>query len=562
MVFMLKRISILAAAILLIAQFCLQLNLAKTDSQTTDEAVHLFAGYLYFTQGNFRYNPEHPPLFKYLAAAPLLFIHPSIPQSYAAYNQKLSNFYFYGDGGLQSTATDFLYHSGNDTAKLLFWGRVPMILVTLALGIALFCIAVYFWGWLGGIIALSLYVTDPLVNGHGHLIENDIGVALAVLVALFALWLFLKNSSWKKAVLFGVLLGAAELMKFSAVLLFPITLVSLIAYAFYFKIGWKEFWGRSGKILAAFVIAFAVILAGYQFKLTPPPPAASWNQAIMAANPNNGPQVPDNALVNHFYTAFRFFAVPRDYYLGLLSFTNHADTGHSSFLLGKTSNTGWHYYFPIVFSAKTPVASMLIMLGAVILAFRKRKETQAGLSILLVAALYFAFSCLSKVDIGLRHIMPVYPLMFVLSGIIGHEISTKKQKNALIATFVLLAILFIQAIAMYPYYISSFNELYGGISNGYTIASDSNIDWGQDAGRIKDYIDANHVQNVWIDYWDPSILEYYKISYKPLWQFKKGDKGVVIIGATSLEENTSDAWLKAYTSSARITPSVFVYTFN
>ncbi|MBI5466668.1 MAG: hypothetical protein HY975_00420, partial [Candidatus Kerfeldbacteria bacterium] len=47
---------------------------AWQDSQTTDEAVHLAAGRSYWQTGDFHLNPEHPPIFKLLAASPLLLL--------------------------------------------------------------------------------------------------------------------------------------------------------------------------------------------------------------------------------------------------------------------------------------------------------------------------------------------------------------------------------------------------------------------------------------------------------------------------------------------------------
>src|SRR5579872_4442829 len=123
------------AVIFLLIQFFVQLDLAKKDSQTTDESSHINAGYSYITSDQFRFNPEHPPLTKELTGLAILHLHlKTSPQMQVLFNQS-SNFFYDSWQQNLSSGNILLYQAGNNTNQLLFWGRVPFVLITLILGI-------------------------------------------------------------------------------------------------------------------------------------------------------------------------------------------------------------------------------------------------------------------------------------------------------------------------------------------------------------------------------------------------------------------------------------------
>jgi len=534
------RIHIGLACLLLLFQLIIQINLAMTDAQTSDEAVHLFSGYTYLTSGNFRYNPEHPPLMKYIAAAPLLFLRPNIPPRAQDYNQQFNDPYFFGNREQFNIGSDFLYQTNNNSDQLLFDGRLMMIGITLLLGIAVYLIAVYFWGLVGGLIAVALYTADPLINGHGHLITNDVLVSLTSLLALFAFWLFLQKPTWSKTLLFGFLLGLAELSKFSALVLYPLTLVLLIGYVIWKRTGWRIFWNYLGKFAVAIIFVQFIIVAGYGFRLNLLPDEPSISQSVVSSNHLVPGVYESNQLIDNTFHYVRYILLPGDYYLGLAAFLTHADSGHLGYLFGQTSNTGWWYYFPVLFSAKTPLITLAIFTAAITYAFVKKKGRSVMVFLLVAVLFQFIFAMNSKVNIGLRHIMPVYPLLFIGAGVIGENIYL----------YILLGLLFLQSLYINPYQISFFNLLYGGTYNGYKTAVDSNLDWGQDGKRIQNYINDKKLKNVYLDYWSGNAEKFIPTSGHNL-----------IIGATELFENQDYAWLKDKTPTARITPSVFLFSF-
>ena len=125
-------------------------------------------------------------------------------------------------------------------------------------------------------------------------------------------------------------------------------------------------------------------------------------------------------------------------------------------------------------------------------------------------------------------------------------------------------LLMLESVLTFPHYLSYYNALAGGSKNGYNIACDSNLDWGQDLKLVKKYINEHDIQNPYVEYsWDGlKSLDYNKINYKnPDMIDPAQPDGTLIIGAT-FTHDAAYSWLKSYTPYDRITDGVFVYKFK
>src|SRR5215510_3181153 len=200
------------AAIALIGIFCLQALLAIGRlSATSDEPIHLAAGYSYLQTRDFRMNPEHPPLAKLLATLPLLLIQPTLDTTDESWRR----------GAEVPFSTKFLY--GNDADRLLFWSRAVMVMLA-ALGAAItFLWARDMFGPAAGIFALTLYAFCPNLLAHGMLVTTDVPVAAFSVLTLYLFWKRGEQPLWPKDFATGLALGAAMAVKFSGALL-PIVL--------------------------------------------------------------------------------------------------------------------------------------------------------------------------------------------------------------------------------------------------------------------------------------------------------------------------------------------------
>jgi len=574
-----KKIATIGAIILLCFQLISQIYLAKTNSQTTDEAVHLSAGYTYLTRHDFRFNPEHPVLAKMITAVPLLFVKPNIPAD-DLYWSKASNFFY--DSWVENRffGEQMLYGLGNNADNLLFLGRLPMILLTLLLGLAIFVISSKYWGWGGGLISLALYTLDPNFTAHGHLVTTDIAISLGYLLTIYLFLKFLKEPDWKNTLYTGLALGFSQLVKFTAVILYPVMLFLL---AYYLVTNRIKIWSKIRPYLKVFIIlivTWLIIWAGYGFshKLSPKTDslindlkytneASQLGITKMESDFNVTPKSQEEidqkssvlAPANKAYSFARYILIPRDYFKGLMMVLTHVGGGHTSFLLGMTSNQGWWYYFPVLFFAKTPIFTLAIFATSIYYFVLSKKRKLEPTYFAIAAVLILAIAMISRADLGLRHIFPIYPLLFVISG----GLYTIKDKWIKVITWIALIGLLFEFWLTSPHFLSYYNEFAGGTSNGYNIAVDSNYDWGQDLKRVKSYIDSHDLQNVWVEYgWNgQSSLEYYMIDSLPLESLNENSKGYLIIGASGLP-SPKYQWLKKYKYYDRITPGVFVYYMN
>jgi predicted membrane-bound dolichyl-phosphate-mannose-protein mannosyltransferase len=182
-------------------------------SATFDEVTHLPAGYSYLIERSIRYNPQHPPLIKEICALPLLLLDLRYPESPS------ENEWIYG--------REFLFRQ--DAQRILFWGRIPALLLSLGMASLVAVWATHLWGWAGGLLALFLYTFDPTLTAHSQLVTTDVGVACFSVLYLWALRSYLRNPTWKSLLLSGLTLGLALGAKFSAVVLIPFSRLLCVA---------------------------------------------------------------------------------------------------------------------------------------------------------------------------------------------------------------------------------------------------------------------------------------------------------------------------------------------
>ena len=206
-------------------------------------------------------------------------------------------------------------------------------MLTLVLGAAMFSVATAFFGPLAGILTTALYVLDPTVAAHGHLITTDIAVALGGVAVFSAAWRFAHGPDATSTILLGGAIGFASLAKFTSVIFFPSLLVVLLLLS-----GGRELVRRIPRLIAAVLVAWFVILAGYGFSLRPPPPVAS---LLATVAPDSQPPVLLDKAVTDAYRVLRYLGRPRQYFKGLALVLAHVAGGHVSFLLGELSPTGW-----------------------------------------------------------------------------------------------------------------------------------------------------------------------------------------------------------------------------
>lgn len=202
---------------------------AWNDSAIFDETAHVGAAYSYVTQNEIRLNPEHPPLIKDLAGLPLLLLNLNFNINQSFWTGDLPKKW---DEGQWAAGRDLLYAEGNNPDQILFWSRLPIVLLSILLGWFIFHWTRELVGILAGLFALALYAFDPNILGHNHFVTTDLGIAAAFTFSFYFYFKFIKDPCWKNVILAGFFLGILQLTKFSFIIGLPILALATIVYPF------------------------------------------------------------------------------------------------------------------------------------------------------------------------------------------------------------------------------------------------------------------------------------------------------------------------------------------
>jgi hypothetical protein len=505
--------------ILLLGAFAAQAVTSMAQkSVTCDESAHLPAGYSYLARGDYRLNPEHPPLAKMIAAAPLLFM-----KINGAYDGE-----FWKEGMPWQYGWDFLYNDGNDAATVMFWGRFAMVVLSLGLGLLIFFWARSLYGNAAGLFALFLFAFSPNLIAHGSLTNTDIAMAFFFALALFCFDRALRRLTAWSAALAGLALGLALLAKFSAPLLLPVMFVAAVVRVFDRRPLEARTpalalttWRRKAVALAALfcvmlAIAWALVWAGYRFRYSPY--ADGTEQPLWFSTPVPPPRtamekfVYGNRLLPKAYLdGFRFVraSMTRNSFLD----------GERNWIRGKPEYSArWPHYFIMTTLYKTPVPSLIFFTVAAVGAYWLSRRTWRREVIIIAAiVIYFAVSSLSGMYIGHRHILPVIPLAFIFMSKLANHLRMPQRRDTIVirSCFALLVLWYVySALSIYPNYLAYFNEIAGGPGNGPHHLTDSNIDWGQDLILLKKYMDEHHMDSVHLIYFGNGNPRYYGVRCK------------------------------------------------
>ncbi|MFH1456608.1 MAG: glycosyltransferase family 39 protein [Patescibacteria group bacterium] len=511
-----KVLVILILAVMLV----LEITSAYQESQVIDESPHIMAGYSYLNEFNIEMNKEHPPLLKMMSALPLQFMNINYPWSDS------TNLDQWDD------SRTFLYTIGNPADQMLFWGRLPLMLLSLLLGFFVFYWASKLTNNFGGLLALILYAFDPNILTHSRYITTDMGVTCFMFISCFYFYKFFITQSIKDLLLLSSAITLALLSKFSAAFLAPVMLVFL----FFKKIKFKNY-------LLLIIVPLAFISVGI-------------------------------SLV--------YFFEPMKYYEGFKMLYEHNIGGHSTYLMGELSKVGWWYYFPIAFFVKTPAITLILLIISLLIFglnflkifknkqikenFKNNKEyIRNGLYLLVLPVSYFIYMISGNINLGVRHLMPMYPFLFVFIAFVLmkyiEKIKQSNKKNIVNNFLVILAVIIIvNTMIVFPNFLSHFSWFIGGTNNGGYFLLDSNLDWGQGVKKLAKYLEENNInETIKLDYFGQSVPAYYNINYEPY--HGETRTGFIVVSKQLIygDEDNVYGWLKEIKPTAEIGKSMFVY---
>lgn len=522
----LKKHSNWIAAGILVVYFIISIIVSSQESMIFDEKAHIPAAYSYVRFGDMRLNPEHPPLIKDLAGLPLLFLNLSFPLQSNEWQSGINEQWIIGDMFVNCTQPDVIC---NDANSILFWTRLPIILIAVILGIAIFLWTKELSGTLAGLFALTLYAADPNIIAHNHYVTTDIGIAAFIFFAFYFFVRFLKNPDLENVIVFGIFLGLAELAKFSAVLLFPVFGLFVILYAltkqkpdgntqntFSFKL--RTLLQYSFKFSGSILVCFALIWSLYAFNTFNMPAEKTVINADQVFNGNEPIQILARNVIE-ILSSSEFLKPLAHYFLGVFMVFARVAGGNTHYFLGTVSVQASAWYFPVVFLLKETLpflfllatvfgyalargiktisetkslSSYFVMLGR---SFQNKPEPYL---IIFFVLFYSYISITGNLTIGFRHLFPILPFLYMLVAKTIFDFLKHRENEYLThamfswmiggLTFVIAAI----PALTYPRYLSYFNPVIGGNKNGYKYVTDSNYDWGQDLKNLKVFIETHN----------------------------------------------------------------------
>jgi hypothetical protein len=410
-------------------------------NHTIDEPAHIACGLEWLQKHTYRLEPQHPPLARIAGAIGPYLDGARLPDG-------LSNY----------QAGAVALYSGGDYGRRLALSRLGIL--------PFFWLAsafVFLWARRSGgnglaILAVFLFTSLPAVLAHAGLATTDMAPTAFTIGAFYAALVFAERPGFRSGLLLGILSALAVLSKFSALAFVPVTVGAMaVVHLAVERPGFRALLSHIRRwvlpLAAAAVVAALMVWAAYRFSFGP----------VHLKAPN--------------WASLRVPAP--EFFRGIGDAQAHLDRGHPAYLLGQRSQTGWWYYYFVLLAVKTPVAFLLLL--AIGMFVWLRRVPKLWPPVVFSAAL-LAFSAFNRINIGLRHLLPVYAGLSLLAAFGALECVRGRRKWAVATGAVLLAWTGLASVLAHPDYLAYMNEFTGDAPE--QILADSDLDWGQDMNRL------------------------------------------------------------------------------
>ncbi|GJM26327.1 MAG: glycosyl transferase [Phycisphaerae bacterium] len=528
------RWTIAVVGTLCIVHYVLAVTSVLNKSNTYDEIAHLTRGYSYFITGDYRLEPPHPPLAHVWAALPGLGADVKFPQSWREHET-------WHTSDVWQIGRAFFYYSksGNATIidSLLWRGRAMIAFLSVALGLLVYVASSKLFGRTGGLISLGLYAFSPTMLAHSRLVTTDCVAALFFAACLLTIWWMLHRVTVTSVLASGLSLAGLFLAKMSAVLIIPVGIVMLVARLksrrpLDVRIGKirREF-GGIGKRAGCFGIVLVVwiamvwtsIWAAYGFRYDSMLSAETGRDRYFC--PNAIPEGQDVwqwqlRKLDHLKPTVAFLREHRMFpeaYIYSAVMSAQTARGRLAFMNGSVSLLGHRWFFPWAFLLKTPLPLFALLLAVSVLPFMQKRlvnrtadpdslSSQEGevtdwkswvyrtTPLWSFFVIYWAASLRTHLNIGHRHILPLYPILFVACGAASLYVDSgiRWMRSVVVG---LIGMFVCASLWTFPNYLTYFNVIAGGPRQGYKQLVDSSLDWGQDLPAVKAFIDRRKQTN-------------------------------------------------------------------
>jgi hypothetical protein len=456
-----------ACCVLILAGFALQaIVAARTLTPTVDEFIYVPTGYYYLETGDFGFDSTNPPLVKLAMALPLFAMDVQLDLDPRWHDDHMG-------WGPWIFGTRFMELNSARYLDVFFAARLVIVAIGVGLGVLVFARARKLLSPVGAVATLLLYATMPPLIAHGAVGTLDMGVTALLFAAFCTLDHFATARTLRSAAATGLLFGLAFAAKGVTALLVPLVPVMV-------AVEWRT-WTRADvqRLLAGGAVmgvsAWVAVLAAYGFSGFPlPAPLLEGIRFQVAAS-----------------SAGEFPA----------------------FLNGHWSQTGWWYYYLVTLGLKTPIATLvLVVLGVAVMAKRRLRQPGDLWMLLPPLLLLYALSFHYGKNYGVRYLLPAFPFLLLVAGC-GVDVLLRAGRSGPAVVGVLLAWQFAACTLATPQQLAYFNEFAGGPDEARQRLLDSNLDWGQDLGAVKTYLNSRGTTQICLGYFGHVDPHVYGIDY-------------------------------------------------
>lgn len=538
----------------------------RTFSQAYDEPAHVACGMEWLDKGKYTLEPLHPPLARVAAAfgpyvaglrsADVRMMHDARGDSYDLF-----------------AMGDTILNRGNYWRNLALarMGQIPFFVLG--------ALVVFFWtrrlaGDVAAVLAVFCLVTLPPIVAFAGVAYTDLPVAVLMAASFFTFGEWLEKPGTRQTLLWAIATGLAVLCKLTALMFLPAGFLAIVLCRKLLKRAEKpsevtlRAYLKAGIIAA--LVAMVVIWGGYRFslqrldemyarpkqdiaRLAKAPGALKYvAQRVIDLNP----PVPAPAFFKGVTDDFRMNAVALP-----------------SYLLGRIRPGGWWYFFVVVLAVKTPIPflllSMIGVVSAVVLARRSGNWQIVAPAACVIALLLVTMPV--KVNLGIRHVLAVYPLLAVLAGYGGswlYERSKRQWRPWFLGVFI--GLLAWQGASLFERggdHLAYFNALAGSHPEHVALWG-CDLDCGQDVGRLSKFLRERGVQQVSLALWTSADLTHSNLppfqvltpsDYPTGWVAASLEKVVTGDAFPARGDPHAFAWLRQYKPVALIGNTISVY---
>ena len=490
------RAAVGVLVVILFTAFAFQLWYhASASSPTIDEPTHILAGHMYWRCGDFGANPEHPPLVKLLATVSLNSRTLAEPEWECG--TRVTN-----PAELFKAGAEFLINNGVD--DIILPARLLSAILSLLFATVVFVTALKMFGIWEAVTSIALVAFEPNLIAHASLVTTDMALALTALGSMAALYAYTLRPGVSRAAIVGCAFGLMLASKHSALIFFPVLFVVFIADVIlerpHVPSALNEIGRRTAVFAACSIVAVAILWSfyGFQYYALPTANAPSVDVAEYIRS-NSRPEVAASYAAKAVVALDKVGFLPESYVIGLADVV--AFETRNMFIFDRSYATGKWFYFPVAFFVKTSIALLLLLPLGIALTFFAADRRRQLLFLLVPPIFFFAFSMTSKINIGVRHLLPVYGF-FIIAAAAGAVWMSRRFSYV---RYVVLALVVVHALAAFriaPNYIAFANDLSGGTDNLRKIfPGDSNLDWGQNEKFVAEYLRTNNVTECWYAGW-------------------------------------------------------------